>query len=148
MLWQDRLDELDPLVAPGWASARTVVLPKLARAEEERRRLVRQVAEIFEDIDVLLTPMSSIPAFAAEGPMPTEVAGIPGHGGMAVMQGMLANLTNLPAISVPAGLTPEGLPIGLQIVARRFREDVCLTLARVLELARPWPRHAPALVKP
>ena len=143
-LWRDRLDELDPLVAPGWASAPSVTLPKLARVEEDRRRLVRQVADIFAEVDVLLTPMSSIPAFAAEGPMPTEVAGVPGHGGMAVMHGMLANLANLPAISVPAGSSPEGLPVGLQIVARRFREDVCLTLARVVEQARPWPRHAPA----
>ena len=101
------------------------------------------MAEIFADVDVLLTPMSSIPAFAAEGPMPTEVAGVAGHGGMAVMHAMLANLANLPAVSVPAGLSPEGLPVGLQIMARRFREDVCLTLARVMEQARPWPRHAP-----
>ena len=142
-LWRDHLDQLDPLVAPGWASARTATLPQLARAEEDRRRLVRQVAQLFETFDVLLTPMSSIPAFAAEGPMPTEVAGVAGHGGMAVMQGMLANLANLPAISVPAGLTSSGLPVGLQIVAPRFREDVCLGLAGVLEQARPWPRHAP-----
>ena len=87
---------------------------------------MRQVAALFEDIDVLLTPMSSVPAFAAEGPMPTEVAGVPGTRGMAVPQPMLANLVNLPAISVPAGLTAAGLPIGLQVVARRFREDVCL----------------------
>jgi aspartyl-tRNA(Asn)/glutamyl-tRNA(Gln) amidotransferase subunit A len=143
-LWQERLDELDPLVAPGWRSTPGVTLPKLAAVEEARRRLVNDVALLFEDIDVLLTPMSSVPAFAAEGPMPNEVAGVAGHAGMAVMQGMLANLVNLPAISVPAGRTSSGLPIGLQIVGRRFREDVCLTLAAILEQARPWPRHAPA----
>ena len=142
-LWQDRLDELDPLVAPGWRSTSTVTLPKLARVEESRRQLVRRVAALFEDIDVLLTPMSSVPAFAAEGPMPTEVAGVSGHAGMAVPHPMLANLVNLPAISLPAGLTGAGLPIGLQVVARRFREDVCLTLAAIQEQARPWPRHAP-----
>lgn len=48
------------------------------------------------------------------------------------------------APDAPAGLTGAGLPIGLQVVARRFREDVCLALAAVQEQARPWPRHAPA----
>jgi aspartyl-tRNA(Asn)/glutamyl-tRNA(Gln) amidotransferase subunit A len=56
---------------------------------------------------------------------------------------MLANLCWNPATSVPAGLTGDGLPVGLQIQARRFADDVCLRLARLLELARPWPRFAP-----
>jgi amidase len=70
------------------------------------------------------------------------VNGVRGHGGMAVLFAMLANLVNLPAINVPAGITDGGLPVGLQIVADRFREDVCLRLARVAEQAMPWPRHA------
>jgi Asp-tRNA(Asn)/Glu-tRNA(Gln) amidotransferase A subunit family amidase len=142
-LWQHHLDLLDPLVAPGWRTTPNVTLPKLARVEEERRRIEHQVAELFDDIDVLLTPMAAVPAFAAEGPMPTEICGQATHAGMAVPFAMLANLVNVPAISVPAGLTRDGLPVGLQIVAERFREDVCLRLARILEQAAPWPRHAP-----
>lgn len=142
-LWRDRLDELDPLVAPGWRRARDVTAPDVARTEEHRRRLVHQLAELFEHVDVLLTPMTCIPAFAAEGPMPTEVAGKPAHGGMAVIHGMLANLVNLPAMSVPAGLTAGGLPIGLQIIGPRHREDLVLACAARYERAHPWPRHAP-----
>jgi aspartyl-tRNA(Asn)/glutamyl-tRNA(Gln) amidotransferase subunit A len=142
-LWQHHLDLLDPLVAPGWRSTPNVTLPKLARVEEQRRRIELQVAELFDEIDVLLTPMAAVPAFAAEGPMPTEICGQATHAGMAVPFAMLANLVNLPAISVPAGLTRDGQPVGLQIVADRFREDVCLRLARFLEQAAPWPRHAP-----
>jgi len=143
VLWQDRLDELDPLVAPGWASAQRATLPQLAAAYDDRAKIEAQVAGLYDDIDVLFTPMASIPAFAAEGPMPTEVAGVAGHGGMAVMFAMLANLTNLPAISVPSGLTESGLPVGLQVVADRFREDVCLRLARVAEDVLRWPRLSP-----
>jgi len=142
-LWQNRLDELDPLIAPGWAKTRTVTLPKSAAVESERRKLVHRIAEYFERFDLLLTPMVARPAFAAEGPMPTEVAGNPGHGGMAVIHGMLANLANLPAITVPAGLTTDGLPVGLQIVGPRHREDLLLAVARRYEAARPWPRHSP-----
>jgi aspartyl-tRNA(Asn)/glutamyl-tRNA(Gln) amidotransferase subunit A len=142
-LWQNRLDELDPLIAPGWAKARTVTLPKSAAVEAQRRQLVQRVAGYFERFDLLLTPMIAMPAFAAEGPMPTEIAGTPVHGGMAVIHGMLANLVNLPAISLPAGLTAAGLPVGLQVIGPRYREDLLLAVARRYEAARPWPRHAP-----
>jgi aspartyl-tRNA(Asn)/glutamyl-tRNA(Gln) amidotransferase subunit A len=53
---------------------------------------------------------------------------------------MLANLCWNPATSVPAGFTSDGLPVGVQIVARRHRDDIALRLARILEDVRPWPR--------
>jgi len=142
-LWTERLDELDPLVAPGWASAARATLPKLAAVEDARTRIERQVGGWFTGADVLLTPMAAIPAFAAEGPMPTEILGRTVHGGMSVPFAMLANLVNLPAINIPAGVTAGGLPVGLQVVTRRFTEELCLRLARVMEDAAPWPRHAP-----
>jgi Asp-tRNA(Asn)/Glu-tRNA(Gln) amidotransferase A subunit family amidase len=143
VLWNDRLDELDPAVAPGWRSAAHVTLPQHAAVEDARRRLVVELAGQLDGIDLLLTPMSARPAFAAEGPMPTEVAGVPGHAGMAVLHGMLANLANLPAISVPAGSTADGLPVGLQVIGPRFGEDLLLAAAARYERARPRPRHAP-----
>ena len=63
---------------------------------------------------------------------------------MCVPYTMLANLCWNPAISVPAGLSSDGLPIGLQITGRRHADDVVLRLARIFEQTRPWPRHAPA----
>ena len=101
-----------------------------------------QLAAIFDEVDVLITPMSARPVFAAEGPMPTEIAGRDVHGGMAVIYAMLANFWGSPAMSVPAGVV-DGLPVGLQIMADRHRDDVCLRLARLYEQASPWPRHAP-----
>jgi len=142
-LWQTRLDELDPLIAPGWVRAATVTLPKAARVEEARRELVHRVAAYFESFDFLLTPMICVPAFPAEGPMPTEINGVAVHGGMAVIHGMLANLVNLPAISIPAGVTRGGLPAGLQVIGPRYREDLLLAAAHRYEGASPWPRHAP-----
>ncbi|HSP29936.1 MAG TPA: amidase family protein [Ilumatobacteraceae bacterium] len=141
--WEDRLDELDPLVAGGWRRNRTVTLPQFAKVEKARRGLELQVAELFEQIDVLLTPTNPCAPFAAEGPMPTEIAGQRCHAGTAALLTMLANVANLPAITVPAGLTADGLPVGLQITTARHREDQCLRLARIFEQAAPWPLHAP-----
>jgi aspartyl-tRNA(Asn)/glutamyl-tRNA(Gln) amidotransferase subunit A len=55
---------------------------------------------------------------------------------------MVASSCWLPSVSVPAGVTSEGLPVGLLINGRRHRDDVVLRLARILEQVRPWPRHA------
>jgi aspartyl-tRNA(Asn)/glutamyl-tRNA(Gln) amidotransferase subunit A len=141
--WEDRLDELDPLVVGGWRRTRNVTLPAFARVERARRQLELQVAELFEDTDVLLTPTNACPPFAAEGPMPTEIGGRPCHAGHAALLTMFANVMNLPSITLPAGFTADGLPIGLMVTAARHREDVCLRLARIWEQHAPWPRHAP-----
>jgi Asp-tRNA(Asn)/Glu-tRNA(Gln) amidotransferase A subunit family amidase len=44
---------------------------------------------------------------------------------------------------VPAGLSADGLPIGLQVIGRRHLDEVPLRFARLLEVERPWPLHAP-----
>ena len=118
-----------------------------------RLRLEAEVAAIFDPvdgIDILLTPTTAVPAFAAAGPPPATIAGVDmrerfgdAWGAMNVPFTMLANLCWNPACSVPAGTTAAGLPIGLQIMGRRHADDVVLRLAHLLELAAPWPRHAP-----
>jgi Asp-tRNA(Asn)/Glu-tRNA(Gln) amidotransferase A subunit family amidase len=54
-------------------------------------------------------------------------------------------LTGQPAASVPVGFTESGLPIGLQIVGRRFAEKTVLCASACFEAARPWADHWPAL---
>jgi aspartyl-tRNA(Asn)/glutamyl-tRNA(Gln) amidotransferase subunit A len=141
--WEQRLDELDPLVVEGWRRTAAVTLPTFAKVERARRELEFRIAELFEHTDVLLTPTNACPPFAAEGPMPTEIGARPCHAGHAALLTMLANVVNLPSITLPAGLTADGLPIGLMVTAPRHREDICLRLARVWEQRSPWPRHAP-----
>ncbi len=143
-LWENRRDELDPRSASGWSYLSTKTLPWLAHVEDVRRTLVNDVADIFREVDLIVTPMSSMPPFAAEGPMPTTINEVEVHAGMSVVLAMLANLVNLPALSVPAGLTGSKLPVGLQVIGPRFREDLLLASASRYERAHPWPRHCPA----
>jgi aspartyl-tRNA(Asn)/glutamyl-tRNA(Gln) amidotransferase subunit A len=141
--WPDRAADLDPLVRPAFDAAAHVTLPKFGSVLRARLAIEEAMADLFDAVDVLATPMAAIPAFAAEGPMPTEIMGRRVHAGMSVPFAMLSNIWGSPAISVPAGTTASGLPVGLHLMADRHRDDVCLRLARVFEQARPWPRTAP-----
>ena len=143
-MWPERGRDLMGFVRRAYELTEDYTVRKFARSYRWRHRLEEEVAAVFEDVDVLLTPATAVPAFPAEGPMPTEIAGREVAPGMAVPFTMLANLCWNPAISVPAGTTSEGLPIGLQVIGRRHRDDVVLRLARLFEQARPWPRLAPA----
>jgi Asp-tRNA(Asn)/Glu-tRNA(Gln) amidotransferase A subunit family amidase len=53
------------------------------------------------------------------------------------------NLAPCPALSVPAGFTRDNLPVGLQIVGRRWRDDTVLTIGKALEGVRPWAARRP-----
>ena len=143
-MWPERKSELMGFVRKAFELTEPTTVRKFARSYKWRHRLEAECAAIFADVDVLLTPATAVPAFPAEGPMPMEIAGREVAPGMAVPFTMLANLCWNPAISVPAGLTSEQLPIGLQIIGRRHTDEVVLRLARIFEQARPWPQHAPS----
>jgi len=148
--YPNRLDDVTRWVRTSLESTYDRPLRTLAKPLRRRLQLDRQCAAIFEDVDVLLTPTTAVPAFAAAGPPPTTIAGQdleerfgPAAGAMSVPFTMLANLCWNPACSVPAGVSSEGLPVGLQIMGRRHDDHVILRLARLFEQAQPWPRHAP-----
>jgi amidase len=94
--------------------------------------------------DLLLTPTLGLP--------PRRVGAYQGRGLWPTILGLtrfmpfppLMNLAGMPAISVPAGLSSEGLPIGVQLAGPRGSEALLLSVARQLETVQPWPRHAPA----
>ena len=143
-LWPDRADDLDPGVRPAFERTSNDDRRAVRRGHDQAARDRDGVGRaLFDQIDVLLTPTSAITAFAAEGPMPTEINGQKAPPAGAVPFAMMANMWGTPAASVPAGVSTEGLPIGLHIVGNRHADDVVLRLARVLEQSRPWPRHAP-----
>jgi aspartyl-tRNA(Asn)/glutamyl-tRNA(Gln) amidotransferase subunit A len=110
-------------------------------AMQMEKRLEQEIATFFRDADALLTPCHSTPAFPAEGPLPEWIAGRDASQTHGDSFPMLANIGWNPSISVPAGLTSDGLPVGLLITVRRHRDDIALRLARILEIAAPWPRH-------
>jgi aspartyl-tRNA(Asn)/glutamyl-tRNA(Gln) amidotransferase subunit A len=142
-MFPDRAGEMMEYVSIPLTKASRVGAERIATIWQRRLRLDTELADLFSRIDVLLTPTTAVPAYAAEWPMPSSIAGTPVHPSMNVPFTMLANLGWHPAVSVPAGLTAEGLPVGLQIQCRRHADDTALRLARIFEQERPWPRLAP-----
>jgi aspartyl-tRNA(Asn)/glutamyl-tRNA(Gln) amidotransferase subunit A len=142
-MWPDQAGALSDYVRPTIRRFESVTAPRVADAWKSRQRLDDELADLFNEIDVLLTPTTALPAFAAEWPMPSVINGAEVHPSMSVPFTMLANLGWHPAVSLPAGQTTGGLPVGLQVQCRRHADEVVLRLARLYEQARPWPRLAP-----
>lgn len=108
-----------------------------------RAKVEAEIASFFSEYDLLLTPTVACPAFDADGPVPDVIDGKDASGTGAEAFSMLANAAWLPAISIPAGLTKEGLPVGLQVIGRRWSDGLLLQMAHLLYSVRPWPLNAP-----
>jgi aspartyl-tRNA(Asn)/glutamyl-tRNA(Gln) amidotransferase subunit A len=110
------------------------------KAQRVRALIARDFATAFERVDAILAPTAPSAAFAigehSDDPVAmylNDVFTVP------------ASLAGLPAISVPAGLSADGLPFGLQIIGRAFDEEGILRIAGVLEAAAQF-RHLPSFV--
>jgi aspartyl-tRNA(Asn)/glutamyl-tRNA(Gln) amidotransferase subunit A len=110
------------------------------KAQRVRTLVARDFTSAFERVDCILTPTAPSAAFAigekTDDPIAmylNDVFTVP------------ANLAGLPAISVPAGLSSEGLPLGLQIIGRAFDEETVLGVAQILESAAQF-RHLPSFI--
>jgi aspartyl-tRNA(Asn)/glutamyl-tRNA(Gln) amidotransferase subunit A len=120
-----------------------------AEVEQRRRELEKTRVEInrlFEDVDLLVTPTTPVPAPAIEelkqNPdllRPREL--------LLLRNTRPVNVWGLPAISVPCGFTTAGLPIGLQIIGPHWREDRVLQLAYAYEQATDWHKRRPTLIE-
>ena len=114
-----------------------------ASAERFRMEMNEALANVFEKVDIVLAAVSPTEPFAAEGPMPRKVGDVdvnPFNGGALTIP---ASISGYPAISIPAGLSASGLPIGLQAITRRHDDALLLDLALVMERTLPWPMTAP-----
>jgi amidase len=134
----DRIDELGVNVRNNVRSGLAGTVPDIARAELVRGRIWHQFRTLFERFDHLVTPTMAVPPFPVEQNYPETVAG-------KVMETyvdwiaptFVLSLTGLPVASVPCGLDPEGLPVGLQIVGRPEGEEAVLALAGLVQQLNP-----------
>ena len=117
----------------------------LAAAEQKRLEVFHRFREMFERYDVLLTPAAPVKPYPVEMNFPNEINGQKFENYVDwIAPAFLITSVSLPAGSVPAGLTRDRLPVGLQIVAPRFEEPRILSVAKLVQQAHPigWPPHS------
>jgi aspartyl-tRNA(Asn)/glutamyl-tRNA(Gln) amidotransferase subunit A len=128
-----------------------LLLPAAAISKSLRvRTLVRRsLAELFEQVEVLAWPTVAAPAPPLENPTVNLPSGAYPADYANPRQAGIANLTGVPAISVPVGLSSEGLPMALQLLAAWGRDELLLDAAEALERAngRQWVDAAPPLAR-
>jgi aspartyl-tRNA(Asn)/glutamyl-tRNA(Gln) amidotransferase subunit A len=142
-LWPGCADDLTPEIRMGLQFTEGLY-GSAARHKIEQRRaaLNERMAEIFRNVDIVMTASNPDIAFNADGPLPDTFGGIVAGANNNGRLTFPANLHGNPALSIPAGFV-EGLPVGLQVVGKHFQEQVLLDIGLAMERGRPWPSVAP-----
>ncbi len=118
----ENLDLLTPVPRAGFDNLRNITVDAVLRALRRRDELLAAIGAVFDEVDFLLTPTTATTAFVAEGPPPLEINGQRVGGMGSVPYTAPFNISGMPAVSIPVGCAPDGLPVGLQVVTRRHDE--------------------------
>jgi amidase len=141
----DRLEEFGVNLKGNVKAGLKVTATDFAASEQKRQLLFRRFAKLFKKYDLLITPQSPVKQFPVEMNFPTLINGKKLDNYTDWIAGsFLITLMSLPAGSVPAGKTGEGLPVGIQVVGPRFEEPLILSVMKVVQQMHPvgWPPHA------
>jgi aspartyl-tRNA(Asn)/glutamyl-tRNA(Gln) amidotransferase subunit A len=122
---------------------RDIGIESYLRAIHRREDFWSEVQRFLARFDLLITPTVAVTPFAVGRPGVKEI-----NGRASSPLGWMPftfpfNLTGQPAATVPVGLTPSGLPVGLQIVGRRYGERTVLAASAAFEAAAPWTAYHP-----
>ncbi|MEC4686027.1 MAG: Asp-tRNA(Asn)/Glu-tRNA(Gln) amidotransferase subunit GatA [Nitrospirota bacterium] len=110
------------------------------KAQQVRTLIKRDFEEAFKEVDVIVTPTSPTAAFKigdkVSDPLQMYLSDI---------FTISINLAGVPAISIPCGYTPEGLPVGLQVIGKHFDEETVLRVSYAYEQSTDWHKKRPGL---
>ena len=145
-LLDDHRELLKDTVVWNIEEGRRLTGPQLGEVERQRTDLYQRVGAFMEQYEFLVLPVSQVPPFDVEQPYVTEINGVQMETYLDWMRSCYyITVTGLPAISMPCGFTPEGLPVGVQIVGRRHDDFGVLQLAHAFEQATGfWKQRPPA----
>jgi Asp-tRNA(Asn)/Glu-tRNA(Gln) amidotransferase A subunit family amidase len=138
---EENFERFSPVFREVVEYARKTPLDEYMVARRRRFAYVKELDHLLGDDAVLLTPTNCFETMRPDG-VGDDATGQPAEGPDSYNTDP-QNITGHPAISVPAGPFPSGVPFGLEITAPRFRDDIALTVAEAWERTNPWPLVAP-----
>jgi len=119
---------------------------EIGNAETAHSQLWRAFQAFLEKYEFFVLPTTQLPPFDVDMPYPTEIAGVKFKNYIDWMKSCwYISATGNPAASVPAGFTPEGLPVGLQIVGRNRADFSVLQMAHAFEQATAFGKNHPTI---
>jgi len=143
------LPEYESRMDPGFVamikSAAGFTVRQFMEMRERRFEYIRAIHSFMEGYDFLLTPAVSVAAFPADRLQPPHWPQHPWDWLMWAEFSYPFNWSGSPAASLPCGFTPAGLPVGIQVVGRRFDDLGVLQASAAFEAARPWAEKRPPL---
>jgi amidase/aspartyl-tRNA(Asn)/glutamyl-tRNA(Gln) amidotransferase subunit A len=145
----DHRDELTPEVVELVEAGRGLSALEYKQDEWIRSMVFDTVQDLFEDHHIIVTPTLAIPPVEnfdngnTRGPQEINGEKVDPYLGWCLTYPI--NYTGHPAASIPAGLTPDGLPVGMQIIGRLFADEDVLAASAAYERVRPWAHTYPGL---
>ena len=137
---EEQADLFDPVFLDHMRAGLATSIEDYLAARRRRFAHTRALDRLLGHDGVLVTPTLAMTAQHADGRMVGATSrGTPAD----ALNTCLQNITGAPALSLPAGFLPNGLPFALQLTGPRFRDDLLLALGARWEQARPWPWFAP-----
>ena len=130
---------------PMLENARKLSAAQYLGALDEVARLRRRFAELFETVDFVMTPTTAALPWSSSEVFPSVIDGrAAGPRAHAVFTSFV-NAAGLPAITIPADPSPDGLPLGFQLIGRPGADGLLCALARQFERAHPWADRWPPI---
>ena len=140
MAWvEEHLDEFSDDFRAAMKYGLTITLDDYLEVRQHRFAYASDLDRLLGDDTILVTPTNGYAGWLPNGMLPDGDRPAEAEG---YNTGEF-NMSGHPALSVPAGLSANGIPFGLQVVGPRYRDDLVLDLGAAWEHARPWPASAP-----
>jgi Asp-tRNA(Asn)/Glu-tRNA(Gln) amidotransferase A subunit family amidase len=136
------LSKLEPVVQDLIERGTKISAVEFGKANRAREVIWKELCSAFESYDLLLCPTTAISAFPIDAGPPTHIKGKPLNNLLGWFLTYPINMTGNPAASIPCGVDAAGLPIGMQLIGKRFDDGLVLRACRAFEKARPWGRPA------